>query len=74
MGGVNHASLVGPRERLQKISSASRTVLSRISLGIDGVTEMDWMVNVQKKTARESARIWMDTNKEIVSAWFKTRK
>jgi hypothetical protein len=25
----------------------TRTVLTRVEIGLDGVTEMDWMVNVE---------------------------
>jgi len=70
LGGVNHASLVGPRERLQRISSSTHVALSRINLGLDGVTEMDWMVNIQKKTPQEAARTWMAANQDLVSTWF----
>ncbi len=71
LGGVNHASLVGPRERLRSISPTARTALSRIDLGIDGVTEMDWLVNVEKKTPREAARAWMLSNDQRVGDWLK---
>ena len=37
-------------------------VLSRIALGLDGVEEMDWVVNVEKKTPREAAQTWMKSN------------
>jgi hypothetical protein len=28
----------------------TRTVLTRVEIGLDGVTEMDWLVNVEKRT------------------------
>ena len=68
-GGVNHASLVGPQDRLQRISPSTRAVLSRINLGLDGVTEVDWMVNVQKKSPKEAAQVWMEGNQQKVSTW-----
>ena len=38
-------------------------------IGIDGVTEMDWVVNVRKKTPREAARSWMKANEGAVRNW-----
>jgi glycine betaine/proline transport system substrate-binding protein len=69
LGGTNHASLVGPRKRLQLLPAKTRTALSRIHIGIDGVTEMDWVVNVKKKTPREAARSWIEANEGEVRSW-----
>jgi glycine betaine/proline transport system substrate-binding protein len=71
LGGINHAALVGPRDRLRAIPPATRAVLSRIDLGLEGVTEMDWLVNVEKKTPREAARVWMKDNQSRVAGWLK---
>jgi glycine betaine/proline transport system substrate-binding protein len=71
LGGINHAALVGPRDRLQAIPPATRAVLARIDLDLDGVTEMDWLVNVEKKTPREAARTWMKANAVRVAGWLK---
>jgi glycine betaine/proline transport system substrate-binding protein len=71
LGGINHAALVGPRDRLRAIPRATRAVLARIDLGIDGVTEMDWLVNVEKKMPREAARTWMKANEIRVAGWLK---
>ena len=35
----------------------SSAVISRIDLGLNGVTEMDWLVNVGKKTSRGGAHV-----------------
>jgi ABC-type proline/glycine betaine transport system substrate-binding protein len=32
---------------------------------------MDWHVNVEKKTPREAARIWMKDNESRVAGWLK---
>ena len=69
LGGVNHGSLVAPRDRLRSLPTATQTVLARIDLGLDGVTEMDWLVNVRGRTAREAARSWIEDNENRVSAW-----
>lgn len=69
LGGSNHASLVAPRSRFEALPSATRRALARIDLGIDGVTEMDWLVNVGRQTPREAARAWMRANENRVSGW-----
>lgn len=71
LGGVNHASLVAPRERFAALPAKTRTVLARIDLGLDGVTEMDYLVNVEKKNPREAARTWMQANASRVAGWLK---
>jgi glycine betaine/proline transport system substrate-binding protein len=71
LGGVNHASLVAPRGRFEALPAKTRAVLARIDLGLDGVTEMDWLVNVEKKNPREAARTWMQANESRVAGWLK---
>ncbi|HVY04645.1 MAG TPA: glycine betaine ABC transporter substrate-binding protein [Burkholderiales bacterium] len=71
LGGVNHALLVAPRGRFEALPAATRAVLARIELGLEGVTEMDWLVNVEKKTPREAARTWMQANESRVAGWLK---
>ena len=71
LGGSNRAVLVGPRSRVAALPETTRTVLSRIRLGLDGVTEMDWLVNIKKRTPREAARAWMATNKSLVDSWMR---
>jgi glycine betaine/proline transport system substrate-binding protein len=70
LGGVNHASLVAPRERFQALPDRTRATLARIDLGLEGVTEMDWLVNAGQQTPREAARTWMRANQGRVSGWF----
>jgi glycine betaine/proline transport system substrate-binding protein len=72
LGGMNHASLVAPRERFAGLPQRTQRVLSRIVLSLDGVTEMDWLVNVEKKTPREAAQAWMKSNEGRVSEWFQS--
>jgi glycine betaine/proline transport system substrate-binding protein len=72
LGGMNHASLVAPRQRFAALPQRTQKVLSRIELSLDGVTEMDRVVNVEKKTPREAARTWMKSNEGRVSEWFRS--
>lgn len=71
LGGISHAALVAPRERLQAFGPPLYTVLKRISLGLDGVTEMDYLVNVGGLTPREAARQWMRKNEDRVAGWLR---
>lgn len=70
LGGQNHASLVAPDQRWQALPARTRTVLARLSLGIDAVTEMDWQVNAGGMTPRQAAAAWMAANPAQVEAWF----
>jgi len=70
LGKSNHASLAGSRSRLAGLPDATATTLSRIHLGIEAVTEMDWFVNVERLTPRTAARRWMTANADQVERWF----
>ena len=72
LGGMNHASLVAPRQRFAALPQRTQTVLSRIALGLDGVTEMDWVVSVEKKTPREAAQTWITSNQGRAAEWFRS--
>jgi glycine betaine/proline transport system substrate-binding protein len=69
LGGINHASLVAPTARFQALPAATRAALSRIDLGLDGVTQMDGMVNVDKMTPRDAARTWIRANAARFEGW-----
>jgi glycine betaine/proline transport system substrate-binding protein len=71
LGGANYASLVAPRARFDALPEPTRAALTRIDLGIDGVTEMDRLVNVQGLSPREAARLWVDANDERVAGWLR---
>jgi glycine betaine/proline transport system substrate-binding protein len=49
---------------------ATQVVLACL-VGLDGVTEMDWLVNVEKKTPCEATRTWMRANEACVAGWRK---
>ena len=69
LGGVNRGVLVAPRARLAALPERTRVALSRIALGLDGVTDMDWAVNVDGQSPREAARAWLSANAARVDAW-----
>ncbi len=69
-GGSNRAVLVGSRARLSLLPAETRRVLSRIQLGIDAVTQMDWDVNVGGATPRNAAMAWIAAHQFQVNGWF----
>ena len=69
LGGVNPAVLVGRAKRLAQLPDLTRRALSRIQLGLDGVTEMDWFVNDDKRTPQDAARTWMKANEHRLASW-----
>jgi glycine betaine/proline transport system substrate-binding protein len=71
LGGVNHGALVAPAARFAVLPEATRKALSRIELGLDGVTEMDRMVNVERMTPRDAARAWIRANQARVDSWLR---
>lgn len=71
LGALDRAVLVAHKEFPSKVPPRTLTVLRRISLGVPAVTAMDYAVNVEKKTPREAARIWMAANHAVVEDWFK---
>lgn len=71
LGGLNHGALVAPRGRLETIAPRVRRALGQVSIGLDGVTEMDWLVNVDGRTPRQAARAWMSVNSRRVEAWLR---
>ncbi|MFZ5556142.1 MAG: glycine betaine ABC transporter substrate-binding protein [Pseudomonadota bacterium] len=68
--GTDRAVLLARKDAWEKFPANTRAVLSRISLGLDAVTEMDYAVNVDKKSPRDAAREWLQKNPQRVNAWF----
>ncbi len=69
LGGTDRAVLVATREFPSKFPARSVETLRRVSLGVDAVTEMDYTVNVEKKSPREAAKAWMAKNADRVQSW-----
>ena len=40
-----------------------------MELSVRAVTELDYMVNVQKMSPRDEARLWMAAHPDTVSYW-----
>jgi glycine betaine/proline transport system substrate-binding protein len=69
LGGTDEAWLVAHKDLEGKIDRYTWGVLKRISLSVRAVTEMDYMVNVQKMSARDAARHWVATHADTLQYW-----
>jgi glycine betaine/proline transport system substrate-binding protein len=58
LGGDDRAVLVANRERIARLPEATVDALRHVPLGLDVVTDLDYAVNVEGRTAREAARRW----------------
>lgn len=70
LGEPSDGKLVARKDFVSRAPERTLKTLSRISIGLDGVAEMDRMVNVEKMSARDAARTWMERNRDVVNAWF----
>lgn len=68
-GGSDRAVLVAYRDFENKFDDRTVNTLKRIDLGLDAVTEMDYMVNVGNMTPTLAARNWMQQNTDKVNSW-----
>lgn len=69
-GDGDRAVLVAHKSFSDRFPPRTVEVLKRLHLGLGAVTEMDFMVNMEKMTAREAARAWMERNRTAVDSWF----
>jgi len=70
LGPASNGTLVAGKAWAERAPARTIEVLSRIHIGLDGVAEMDRLVNVERMTPRESAQTWMRANEAAVAAWF----
>ena len=69
LGGEDTAYLLAHKNIRDKLDKSTWQALQRMELSIKAVTEMDYMVNVQKMAPREAARLWMAAHPDTVSYW-----
>lgn len=68
--GTDRAVVVVRKTVWENWPARTRTVLSRVQLGIPVVTELERQIVVDKKPSATVAREWMRANPDIVKAWF----
>jgi glycine betaine/proline transport system substrate-binding protein len=69
LGGADTAWLVGTKDLRSKVDARAWQALTRMSISVRSVTEMDWLVNVKKLSPRDAARNWIAANPDTVSYW-----
>jgi len=70
LGEASDGTVVAHRNFVARAPLRTAQVLARIYLGLDAVAQMDRMVNVDRTTARDAARAWMEQNRSTVDGWF----
>lgn len=69
LGKTDSAYLVGHKDIRDKLDKPTLAMLQRVELSVKWVTELDYMVNVQKMSPRDAARLWMSAHPNTVSYW-----
>lgn len=69
LGKTDSAYLVAHKDIADKLGKHAMGVLRRMELSVKWVTELDYMVNVEKMSPRDAARLWMAAHPNTVSYW-----
>lgn len=69
LGGADSAYLAAHKDFQARIDKRIWRVLQRMSLSVKAVTEMDYLVNVNKLTPDYAARNWMAAHPDTVNYW-----
>lgn len=69
LGEIDTAWLVAHKDFRSKVDARTWKALQRMSLSVRAVTEMDYLVNVQKMSPRDAARNWMGSHADTVNYW-----
>jgi glycine betaine/proline transport system substrate-binding protein len=70
LGGENDGVLVAHRNFVRDAPPRTLATLARVSLDLDAIAEMDYMVRIDGRTPTEAAQAWMAANASRVAAWF----
>jgi glycine betaine/proline transport system substrate-binding protein len=69
LGEADTAWLVAHKDFQAKVDAKTWKTLQRMALSVRAVTEMDYLVNVQKLSPRDAARQWMGAHPDTVAYW-----
>ena len=69
LGEANTATLIAHRDFSDVVPDETVKALSRVSLGLETVTELDYRVNIKDKTPETAADGWFDVHPETVEWW-----
>ena len=69
LGGPDKVYLVASKEFRARVDKRTWSALQRISLSINSVTELDYLVNVKKLTPQYAARNWLAAHPDTFNYW-----
>jgi glycine betaine/proline transport system substrate-binding protein len=69
LGESDTAWLVAHKDFKARIDARTWKALQRMSMSVRAVTELDYLVNMQKLPPRDAARNWMAAHPDTVSYW-----
>jgi glycine betaine/proline transport system substrate-binding protein len=69
LGEANTATLIAYRDFPDVVPDETVEALSRVSLGLETVTELDYWVSIEDKTPETAADAWFDVHPETVEWW-----
>jgi len=72
LGGTDQAYLIAHKDFRGKVDKRTWNVLQRMSLSVKAVTEMDYLVNVEKRSPRDVARAWIGAHPDTVTYWLES--
>ncbi|MDX2098560.1 MAG: glycine betaine ABC transporter substrate-binding protein [Leptolyngbyaceae cyanobacterium bins.59] len=70
--GADRCSLVITKAFRDRVPTTTLNALRRIYLGINAVTEMDYLTSMKGFSPREAATQWMNRNPRITQFWLKS--
>jgi glycine betaine/proline transport system substrate-binding protein len=70
LGPPSDGVLVASKTWAERAPPRTLAVLRHVALGADAVAQMDYLVNVERMTAREAAATWMQQHAGLVESWF----
>lgn len=70
MGAPDRAVLVARKAFVGQMPKETLSILKGINLGIDAITEMDYLANARGMSPRQAARTWMEGHTGKVAEWF----
>ncbi|MEB3335930.1 MAG: glycine betaine ABC transporter substrate-binding protein [Leptolyngbyaceae bacterium] len=69
--GADRCALVVTKAFRERLPADTVNILSRIYLGVNAVTEMDYLTSLKGLSPREAATQWMNQNPDLTQSWLK---
>ena len=69
LGSSNRGVIIATNSFVERFPTSDLQKLQNISLDIDAVNQMDYMVNAEGKTPQEAAQNWISANRDRYNSW-----